>query len=50
MSCENGHEVVFHTLPGAQFAQGWYKHKFAPITGKLTRFGPFDERHDAESA
>lgn len=47
---ENGKEIVFHVEPGAQLSPGWYKNKFAPITERMTTFGPFDERHDAECA
>lgn len=47
---ETGREVVFHTLPGAQLAQGWYKHKFAPRTERMTRFGPFATKDEAQRA
>lgn len=47
---ENGYTIVFHTLPGAQLAQGWYKHKFAPSTGHMTRFGPFTTEAEAQRA
>lgn len=47
---ENGREVVFHTLPGAQLAPGWYKHKFAPRTERMTRFGPFSTEFEAQRA
>jgi hypothetical protein len=47
---ERGREVVFHTLPGAQIAQGWYKHKFAPRTERMTRFGPFATETEAQRA
>jgi hypothetical protein len=47
---ENGREVVFHTLPGAQLAQGWYKHKFLPNKRMPLRFGPFASETEAGAA
>jgi hypothetical protein len=47
---ESGHDIVFHTLPGARLAQGWYKHKFAPRSQHMTRFGPFASEDEARRA
>lgn len=47
---ENGREVVFSTLPGAQLAQGWYKHKFLPSKRQPLRFGPFATQAEAAHA
>jgi hypothetical protein len=55
---ENGAEYVYHIAAGeypqtclrGRMAPGWYKDKQAPRTGKLTTFGPFDEKYDAEAA
>lgn len=47
---EQGYEVVFHTLPGAQLAPGWYKHIFAPGSSRMTRVGPFDTEAQARAA
>lgn len=46
----NGREVVFHAQPGATLPDGWYKHKFAPGTGKMTRHGPFATSDQASAA
>ena len=47
---KHGKEVVFHTKPGARLPAGWYKHKFAPHTGHMTRFGPFETEAEAAAA
>lgn len=46
-----GQETVFEvTSKTAPLAPGWYKHVFGPGNVLEHRYGPFDERHDAECA
>jgi hypothetical protein len=47
---ENGRETVFHTLPAATIAQGWYKHVFLPKRRDPIRLGPFATEAEAHAA
>jgi hypothetical protein len=47
---EQGKSVVFHTVPGATLAHGWYKHIFHPGTIHPVRLGPFNTEGDAQAA
>lgn len=50
MEKENGREVIFQVFAGAPLPPGWYKHKFAPHTGRMSRLGPFASVALAQSA
>lgn len=47
---EKGRETVFHTLPAATIAQGWYKHVFLPRRRDPIRLGPFATEAEAVAA
>lgn len=47
---EQGRETVFHTLPAATIAQGWYKHVFLPRRRDPIRLGPFATEEAAQRA
>lgn len=47
---EQGRETVFHTLPAATIAQGWYKHVFLPKRRHPIRLGPFETEAAALAA
>lgn len=43
-------ETIFQTCPGAQIAQGWYKHIFSPGEREPERLGPFATEAEAHAS
>lgn len=47
---KRGKSVVFHTVPGASLAHGWYKHIFHAGQIHPVRLGPFSTEAAAQAA